>query len=54
MNALLRAGDRAGADAVAEDIQSGRGSGPDPWWFYWQGQFRFHPSAMAALREMVR
>jgi tetratricopeptide (TPR) repeat protein len=54
MNALLRAGDRAGADAVAEDIQSGRGAGADPWWTYWQGQFRFHPSAMSVLREMVR
>jgi tetratricopeptide (TPR) repeat protein len=54
MNALLRAGDRQGAETIAEEIQSGRAAGPDPWWRYWQGQFRFHPNAMAALREMVR
>ena len=54
MNALLRTGDRQGAEAIAEEIQSGRAAGPDPWWRYWQGQFRFHPAAMAALREMVR
>ena len=54
MNALLRTGDREGAEAIAEEIQSGRAAGLDPWWRYWQGQFRFHPAAMAALREMVR
>jgi hypothetical protein len=26
----------------------------DPWWIYWQGQYRFFPAAMARVRELSR
>jgi VWFA-related protein len=53
MNALLVSGDRSGAEAVAEDVQTA-GEQADPWWMYWQGQYRFHGQAMARVRELSR
>jgi tetratricopeptide (TPR) repeat protein len=40
MNALFKQGDRAQAEALAEHLQSTAPSGVDPWWLYWQGQYR--------------
>ena len=52
MNALLLRGDRQAAEALAAQIQTDASSDLDPWWMYWQGQYRFHPAVMARLREM--
>ena len=54
MNALLVGGDRAGAEELGEQVQAQKGTEIDPWWMYWQGQYRVHPQAMARLREMAR
>ena len=53
MNLLLLSGDRAGAEALAEEVQSAT-SWEDPWWNYWLGQYRFNPQAMARVRELSR
>jgi predicted Zn-dependent protease len=52
MNALLMSGDRAGAEALAEQIQTETGTQLDPWWMYWQGQYRLHLQAIARVREL--
>jgi VWFA-related protein len=54
MNALLLGADRPGAASLAEQIQTDRSDTIDPWWMYWQGQYRLYPQAMARLREMTR
>jgi tetratricopeptide (TPR) repeat protein len=54
MNALLMRGDRVAAEALAEQVQSESNAQLDPWWAYWQGQYRLHPLAMARLRELGR
>jgi VWFA-related protein len=54
MNGLLAQGDRAGAETVAEVIQRQRSTDFDPWWMYWQGQYRLYGQAMARIREMGR
>jgi hypothetical protein len=54
MNGLLSRGDRAGAEAMAERIQAERSTEFDPWWMYWQGQYRLYAQAMARVREMGR
>lgn len=54
MNTLLLLGDRAGAEALAETIQAELEPPLDPWWMYWQGQFRLYGAAMARVREMSR
>ena len=53
MNTLLISGDREGAEALAEKIQT-EPEPVDPWWLYWQGQFRLHAQAMARVRELSR
>jgi hypothetical protein len=54
MNGLLHRGDRAGAEALAERIQTAQSTELDPWWMYWQGQYRLYGHAMARVREMGR
>ena len=54
MNGLLSRGDRAAAEAMAELIQTERSTEFDPWWMYWQGQYRLYGQAMARVREMGR
>jgi VWFA-related protein len=54
MNALLLTGDREGAEALAEQVQGGKTEQMDPWWAYWQGQYRMQPQAMARVRELSR
>jgi tetratricopeptide (TPR) repeat protein len=54
MNTLYRQGDRAGAEALAEQIQTEPLGPMDPWWIYWQGQYRVHGQVMARLREVTR
>ena len=54
MNGLLHRGDRTGAEALAEQIQTAQSTELDPWWMYWQGQYRLYGQAMARVREMAR
>jgi VWFA-related protein len=54
MNGLIARGDRAGAQALAERIQSERPTEFDPWWMYWQGQYRLYGQVMVAVREAGR
>ena len=54
MNALVMSGDRAGAEALAAEIQGQPREELDPWWMYWQGHYRFHGAAMTRLREWDR
>ena len=52
MNTLLLRGDQAEAERLAEAIQTPLNETLDPWWMYWQGQYRVHQQAMARLREL--
>ena len=54
MNALIMAGDRDQAAALATDLQSNPATLIDPWWMYWQGDYRRYPDSLAKLREMMR
>ncbi len=54
MNALLIAGDRDEAATLAAQIQSTPASVIDPWWMYWQGDYRRYPESLARLREMMK
>jgi tetratricopeptide (TPR) repeat protein len=54
MNALLLRGDRVEAVAIAAGLQREPGTGIDPWWMYWQGDYRRYPTALRQLREMGR
>jgi VWFA-related protein len=54
MNTLLAGGDRKGAGALAEQVETEESAALDPWWMYWQGHYRMYPQAMVKLREFVR
>lgn len=57
MNTLLLTGkseDRVEAEALAEAIQTDRSAITDPWWTYWQGDYRYYPGLMLQLRERRR
>jgi hypothetical protein len=51
MIGLLRQGDRASAEALAEGIQSAAADAVDPFWLYWMGDYRFFGDAIRRLRE---
>ena len=53
MNVLYRRGERAAAEALAEQVQKETSPQIDPWWLYWQGQYRLYPEVMARLRELA-
>jgi VWFA-related protein len=53
MNALVRAGARDDAKAIAERIQTLGGGDDDPYWMYWSGDFRFYSAAMSRLRDIA-
>ena len=54
MNTLLLRGERAEAEQLAEHVQSTTDRSQDPWWTYWQGQYRLHQSALMRLLEMAK
>jgi tetratricopeptide (TPR) repeat protein len=54
MNALVLRGDREEAETLAQRVQTEKTADMDPWWMYWQGQYRMHAQVMARLREMSR
>ena len=51
---LLAAGDRPGAVALAEHVQTSPSSTADPWHLYWQGDYRHFSDLVAHLRETSR
>ncbi len=54
MNLLMLRGDTAAAEALAQQVQTESSADMDPWWMYWQGQYRLHPAAMARVRELSK
>jgi VWFA-related protein len=55
MNTLLLTGapgDRVEAEALADTTQTDRTPLADPWWTYWQADFRFYPTLIQRLREL--
>jgi hypothetical protein len=54
MNARLQGGDRAEAEALAEEIQRAGGATPDPWWLYTQGDLRIFDTLLARVRELQK
>jgi len=54
MNALLMNGNRPEAASLSELIQTDKGQTPDPWWTYWQGQYRMFPDALTRVRGMAK
>jgi len=54
MNAFLARGDRDEAESMAEQVQVEQSAEMDPWWMYWQGQYRLYPQAMGRLRGLIR
>lgn len=57
MNTLMLSGepaDRVEAEALAETIQTRRAATADPWWVYWQADYRLYPRLIEYLRERRR
>jgi tetratricopeptide (TPR) repeat protein len=54
MRHLLERGSASDAEALADLVQTERSPALDPWWLYWQGQYRLYPQAIARLRELSR
>jgi VWFA-related protein len=54
MTMLVARGDREGAAALAEGVETSADDEIDPWWTYWFGDFRAYPAIVARLRELAR
>ena len=54
MTSLFRLGDLEGAQSAEGQIEGMKPGSIDPWWRYWQGDFRFYPAAIDALRKAAR
>jgi len=54
MNALLLTGDRDQAAAFAAELQATPVTMIDPWWLYWQGDYRRYPESLVRLRELMK
>jgi hypothetical protein len=39
---------------MAEDIQAAPDDQFDPWWMYWQGDYRAYPAIVARLLELAQ
>jgi tetratricopeptide (TPR) repeat protein len=53
MNALARNGHADDARVIAEAIQTGRANADDPFWTYWQGDYRWFPILLSRLAELA-
>jgi len=51
MAGLIRQGNRADAEALAEQIQAATTTRFDPWWGYWLGDYRFYSDISRQLRD---
>jgi tetratricopeptide (TPR) repeat protein len=54
MNTVLQQGAREPAEVLAGQVQAETDERLDPFWVYWQAQYRLYPAVMARLREMSR
>ena len=54
VSALVILGERAEAEQLTEALQTGKATVVDPWWIYWQGDYRRYPETLRSMRELVR
>jgi hypothetical protein len=54
MTLLLSRGESQQSESLAEDIQAAPDGQFDPWWMYWQGDYRMYPLIVDRLRELAR
>jgi tetratricopeptide (TPR) repeat protein len=54
MALALHRGDRAAATLLAEEIQAAPAGAWDPWWNYWQGDYRLAANTLARKRAQTR
>jgi hypothetical protein len=54
MTLLLAAGERREAESLAETVQIAPADEFDPWWMYWQGDFRVYQALVGRLREVAK
>jgi tetratricopeptide (TPR) repeat protein len=53
MNAFMKKGDRDDARVLADAIQTASSGDADPWWTYWQGDYRLYSVAMTRVRAQI-
>ena len=53
-NLLFRAGERAEADRLMSALMARSQPVPDPWWFYWPGDYRFGAARIQAVRSGLK
>lgn len=53
-NLLFRAGERAEADKLMSALMARSQPVPDPWWFYWPGDYRFGAARIQAVRSGLK
>ena len=54
MTLLLSRDEREQTESMAEDIQAAPDDQFDPWWMYWQGDYRAYPAIVARLLELAQ
>jgi tetratricopeptide (TPR) repeat protein len=54
MTSLARNGQTADALVVAEAIQTAGADADDPWWRYWQADYRFFPNLLARMKGLAK
>jgi tetratricopeptide (TPR) repeat protein len=54
MNALARTGQRVDAKVIADAIGTARAGIEDPWWIYWQADYRWFPTLFSRLTEFAK
>jgi tetratricopeptide (TPR) repeat protein len=54
MNVLARTGQGADARVIADAIGTASPDVNDPWWVYWQADYRFFPDLMKRLRGLAQ
>jgi tetratricopeptide (TPR) repeat protein len=54
MNTLARTGRGADARVIAEAIQTASATADDPWWGYWQADYRFFADLVKKLRGLAK
>ncbi len=53
-NLLFKSGERAEADRLMSALMARTQPVPDPWWFYWPGDYRFGAARIQAVRAGLR
>jgi hypothetical protein len=53
MTLFIERGDRPAAEALATTVETAPDTAIDPWWVYWQGDYRSYRSGLAELRRLA-